>query len=336
MTHLVRTATVLVVLALSGACEKSDSTIEGSGELSDSERTLMGYLGAGSNLVFGGNYDRLMKYWETSPLRTLSESVMATAGNPNGMRDYMTCWVEQQHATDLMGSLEARPGAMSMTMVFRGITEKILTTCADRGGLEYRRDPDGKYIELKGLSDGRGGTANVGYYFVAPDTAFFSFELPVGFTGGGPLPMPDRAELEARVARAKAAPAADSAEFKALLAKADRSRPFWFSGSSAGTPLADKVGAGHGWLDADKDSLTFAFAVELDDAATAARAVSQFADARKSVAMLPPDLKQPAEAFLADAKLTASGKTLNGRFRLTNDVLNKALPAIQGLAGGGF
>ncbi|HEY8143379.1 MAG TPA: hypothetical protein VIG06_11940, partial [Kofleriaceae bacterium] len=134
--------------------------------------------------------------------------------------------------------------------------------------------------------------------------------------------------------KAKSAPAADDAQVLGLIAKADRTKPFWFSGTAAGTPLAGKVGSGHGWLDADASSLTFAFAVELSEAGAASKAVSAFDEAKKSVDQLPPQLKDAATAFLADAKLTSSGKTLNGRFRLTNEVLEKAAPALQSLMGG--
>lgn len=334
MIRITRAATVALVIA--GACEKAgDSTaIEGSGDLSETERALFAVLPAGSNLVFGGNYAKLMKYWDTSPLKKLSESFLAATDQTDGMRDYMTCWVEQERATDLAGSIEVKPDAVGMTMVFRGVTEKTLTSCAGKGGMKVARDADGKYIELQGLSNGMGGTANVGYYFVTPDTAFFALDMPLSLGAGQPPPTLGRADLEARVARAKAAPAASDAQVRALMAKADRSKPFWFSGSAAGTPMASMVGSGHGWLDADATSLTLAFSVELRDDAAASQAVSGFNEAKKSVDRLPPDLKQAAEGFLADARLTSSGKTLNGRFRLTNDVIEKAAPALQGLMGG--
>lgn len=326
-----RVAWLAVAAVLASACEKAgDSTaIEGSGELSPTERELFALLPAGSNLVFGGNYQRLMKYWETSPLKKLSESFLTASTQSDGLREYMNCWVEREHATDLAGALEVKPGAMAMTMVFHGVTEKVLTDCAERAGMKLQRDPDGKYVELQGMSNGIGGTSNVGYYFVTPETAYFSIDMPLGLTPGQPPPTLARRDLEARVATAKQAPAASSPEVRALMAKADRSKPFWFSGSSAGTPLAGAVGSGHGWLDADASSMTLAFSVELRDADSAAKAVSGFAEAKKQIGALPPDLKSAAEAFLADARLTASGKTLNGRFRLTNEVVDKAMPALQ-------
>jgi hypothetical protein len=332
------TLALALALALTGACEKAgeSTAIEGSGELNETERALFAVLPARSNLVFGGNYQKLMKYWETSPLKTLGESFLASAGQTDGMRDYMTCWVEHQNATDLAGSLEVKSGSIGLTMVFRGVNEKILTTCGERGGMKFARDADGKYVELHGLSNGMGGTTSVGYYFVTPDTAYFALDMPLALAPGQPLPTLGRAELEARIATAKAAPAANDPAVRALMAKADRSKPFWFSGSAAGTPLASAVGSGHGWLDADADSLTLAFAAELRDAESATRAVSAFNQAKGQVGQLPPDLKSAAEAFLADARLTSSGKTLNGRFRLSNDVINKAAPALKGLTGRGM
>jgi hypothetical protein len=274
-----------------------------------------------------------MKYWETSPLKKLSDSFLAATDETDAMREYMTCWVEQEHATDLAGALEVRSDSVGMVMVFRGVSEKLLTTCAERGGLKVARDPDGKFIEIQGLSNGLGGTTNAGYYLVTPDTAYFAIDMPIGLTPGQTLPVLSRADLEARVQKARANPAARDAKVRGLIARADRSRPFWFSGSSAGTPLAGQVGTGHGWIDADARSLTLAFSVELKDAETASGAVSGFEQAKKSVDQLPPDLRGAATAFLADASLTSSGKTLNGRFRLTNDVVDRAAPALQGLMG---
>ena len=149
MIRIGRGSTVAVagalVLVLASACEKAgDSTeIQGSGELSATEKALFAVLPAGSNMVFGGNYQKLMKYWETSPFKKLSESFLALGGQTDGMREYMTCWVERQSATDLAGSLEVRSNAIGMTMVFRGVDEKILTACAERGGMKFTRDPDG-------------------------------------------------------------------------------------------------------------------------------------------------------------------------------------------------
>ena len=325
----------LALVLAGGACEKAgESTdIEASGELSASEQELFTLLPAGSNLIFGGNYRKLMKHWDTSPLKKLSESALVAAGETDGMRDYMTCWVEQEHATDLAGALEVKSDGIGMIMVFRGVNEKLLTSCAERGGMTFKRDPDGKYIELQGLSNGAGGTTNAGYYLVTPNIAYFALDMPLGARLGQPLPTLARADLEARIQKAKEAPAAKDAQVRGLMAKADRSKPFWFSGSAAGTPAASQLGTGHGWLDADAGSMTLAFSVELSDAGTASKAVSGFDAAKKQVDQLPPDLKDAAKAFLADARLTSSGRTLNGRFRLTNEVVNKAMPALQGLMG---
>ena len=337
MLNIARGSALVMALLFAGsACEKAgESTeIDGSGELSASEQELFSLLPAGANMVFGGNYRKLMKYWETSPLKKLSESFLAAGGGQtDGMRDYMTCWVEQEHATDLAGALEIQSDRIGMVMVFRGVSEKLLTTCAERGRMTFKRDPDGKYIELQGLSNGVGGTANAGYYLVTPNIAYFAIDMPLGAGMGQPLPTLGRAELESRIEKAKAAPAAKDAQVRGLMAKADRSKPFWFSGSAAGTPAASSIGTGHGWLDADADSMTLAFSVELTEASTASQAVSSFNQAKNHIDQLPPDLKDAAQAFLADAKLTSSGRSLNGRFRLTNQVINKALPALQGLMG---
>ena len=319
-------------------CEKDGSGgTKASGAPTKAESELLAHIPAGANLVFGGNYQKLMEYWETSPLKSLSETMMAAgagADQSDKMRDYMTCWMEQKNATDMVGSMELTGNAMSMTMIFRGVDEKTLTSCADKGGYKYTTSEDGKYLELQGVPAGMGRTTNVGYYFVDPTTAFFTVDAPMGLAASGEMPMPTRADLEAKLAKAKASPATGDPAFMKLLGMADRSKPFWFAGSAAGTPLAEQLESGHGWIDADKTSMTIGFSVELAQAEMATQAVEQFKQIKGSLGMLPPDLKAVAEEFLESAKLEASGKTLSGRFKITNDMLNKAIPAVKGMMGG--
>ena len=318
-------------------CEKDGGGGKSSGAPSQAESELLSHIPAGANLVFGGDYQKLMEYWETSPLKTLSETMMAAgagADQSDKLRDYMTCWLEQKNATSMIGSMELGGGEISMTMIFRGVDEKVFTSCADKGGYKYTRSEDGKYLELQGVPAGMGQTTNVGYYFVDPTTAFFTMQAPMGLAASGTMPMPTRADLEAKLAKAKASPATGDPAFMKLVGMADRSKPFWFAGSAVGTPLAEQVESGHGWIDADKESMTIGFSVDLAQAEMASQAVEQFKQVKGSLGMLPPDLKSVAEQFLDSAKLEASGKNLSGRFKITNDMLNKAIPAVQSMMGG--
>jgi hypothetical protein len=329
-------AFLLVVLLLGFGCEKAGTNIKGSGSLSDSEKALLKHIPSGANLLFGGDYERFMEYWENSPLRKFSESMAAAAMGNNSMQSYMNCWIEKEKGTKLAGSLALKGGSMEMTMVFTGMKPEVLTTCADEAKMAYKKDDDGKYIELQGISDGLGGSSNIGYYFVDESTAFFAFEMPIALLEAGNVPTPDRKALEERVAAAAKSPAIDDDAMKALLEKANRSKAFWFSGTAAGTPAAEHVKEGHGWVDVDKSSLTLAFSIELTDASMAAKAVEEFKGLDSKLGMMPPMIKEPAEEFLKDAKLENSGGTLRGRFVLKNSLLDKVLPLAQGMGGMGF
>jgi hypothetical protein len=335
---LARWTLVTALVVMASGCEKDGPAgTRSSGAPSAAETELLAHIPAGANIVFGGNYQKLMEYWEKSPLKKLSETMVAATGGgdqSDKLREYMTCWVQQKNATEMLGSMDLASSGMVMTMIFRGLDDKTLTTCADKGGYAYTRSEDGKYIELQGVPTAAGQTTSVGYYFVDPTTAFFAMEVPMGISDADQIPMPTRADLEARLARAKASPATGDSAVMKLVGMADRSKPFWFAGSAAGTPLAGQVESGHGWIDADKDSMTIGFSMELGKAEMATQAVEQFNQIKGSLGMLPPDLKAVAESFLKSAKLEASGKTLTGRFRITNDLLNKAIPAVQGMMGG--
>lgn len=332
MKQIARLSLLTALVVAAGGCEKEGAKTKSSGAPSETESALLSHIPAGANLVFGGNYQKLMEYWETSPLKKLSETMMAAGGGDQSdkMRDYMTCWVEQKSATDMIGSMEMSGGGMAMTMIFRGVDAKTLTACADKAGYTYTKSEDGKYIELQGVEAAMGQTSNVGYYFVDPQTTFFAMEAPIGMAADGNIPMPNRADLEAKLAKAKESPATGDPAFMKLVGMADRSKPFWFAGSAAGTPLAAQLSSGHGWIDADKSSMTIGFAVELGQEEMAKMAVEQFKQIKGSLGMLPPDLKAAAEQFLESAKLEASGKTLSGRFKITNDMLEKAVPAFEG------
>jgi hypothetical protein len=321
---------LLVFLVAGAACERRGGS-GGSGALSGDEKALFAHLPADANVVFGGDYERFMKHWDSSPLKKFSESALAEiAGTQDGMRDYMTCWVEEDVKATLAGSMKVAGLGVTMNMVFGGLGSDTLTRCADKGGLKYRKDEDGKYIELQEIPDGLGGTSNLGYYYIDSTTAYFSVDIGLGGAASGLT----REDLEGRLKSAARASAADSSEIEAMVKKADRSRAFWFAGSARGTPLASNLDGGYGWFDLDKNSMTFAFSAELKSASAASDAVKQFNEMSKGLALLPPDLRQAAESVLEKSKLTSSGKTLNGHFEIPNDALAKALSFVEGMAGG--
>jgi hypothetical protein len=334
MAHLVlpaaRAALLIALLLPLGACKKEGDS-KGSGALTDTEASLIGLLPADANVVFGADYGKVMSYWETSPLKRLAESALA---GQNGMRSYMECWIKQNDSLELVGSMSLAGNALSMTMVVRGMGPGTFATCAKDSGFVIHKDADGKYLEIRDVPDGRGGTSTVGYLFPDPKTAITSMDVSIGGLGIASSRGGNRSELEALLAKYRANPASKSEAIKSMLGRADRTKAFWFTGSTANTPAADKLGSGHGYIDASKDALIIGFSVELDSAATASEAVDQFKQLRSMVGAAPPKLRDAAESFLDASKLSASGKTLNGRFEITNKMLDSALPALRGMMPG--
>ena len=297
---------------------------------------LLAYLPGGAQVVFGGNYKNFMDYWTTSPLKGFSETMMKGMGNAgSGMSDYMSCWVEIGSAVELVGSLETAASGGAMRMVFSGLGGKALSTCAEKGG--FKTKAEGKFLEITGVPDGMGGEASVAYYLIDDNTTYFYQDMPFG---GDTPAKTTAAMLEADMKKASESSAAKDAAMQAMLAKADRSKAFWFSGSAAGTPIADKVGEGNGWIGVDKTSLSIGFSIDILEEGMAAQAVAGFGMAESQLGMLDgmgpqgKELKVLAKQFLDDAKLSNEGNQLTGQFKITNELLEKALPMAQAAMGG--
>ena len=330
MRNILTAISLVAVAVLSPACEKDGSNIKikGSGELSDTERTLLGQLPAGAQLVFGGSYKKFMDYWNNSPMKKMVASMTPNSGV---MSEWMDCWTNVSDVA-IAGSFESSDDTNRVRILFQGLEKSMLEECAQKTSIDLKKDDDGKYLELSGVPDGLGGTSTMGYYFTDDNTALIAMDITGLTPGTKPIPA-TRAQLEADIAKAAASPAVDSAGIKELLKKADRSKPFWFSGTAANTALAEKVKDGHGWIDTSKDAITFRFSVALVDASDAKKAVDAFGQAKSQLkdapaAALPggEQTKDVALAFFKGASLSHSGGTLTGNFELTNDMLEKLLP----------
>lgn len=334
LTAIAAAAFVLTV----SACEKTGSNIKikPSGELTDTERALLGHLPAGAQVVFGGNYKKFMEYWDDSPMKELVKSMTPSSG---AMGDWMDCW-SNVGDVEFAGSLQVSAGTGRVRVLFRGLKKAMLEECGQKSSIDIEIDPDGKYLELRGIPDGLGGTSSLGYYFPDDATAFFAMDMQGLTAGRKPAPV-KRAQLEADIAKAAASPAVDSADIKDLLVKADRSKPFWFSGSASGTPIADKVTSGHGWMDTTKNAITFRFSVTLTEAAMAKQIVSGFQQTKGQLSDTPAELmpggqqtKDVALAFFKGASMSHSGGTLAGNFKITNDMLEKLIPLSSAMMPG--
>lgn len=319
-------------LSLATSCSKEDTNkISASGELSKSEQGLLALLPASGQVVFGGKYAKFVDYWKNSPLKSLAGDLMKMSGAKNDMSDYMNCWMDQG-AKDmkLAGTVNFANGGIDMRMVFGGMSKDVFTKCAGKGGMASKMDEDGKYLELQDMPDGVGGKYDLGYYFVDDTTTYFS--LKMSMTGGAPKSA-TRAEIEADIKGAANSSAANSAELGALAKKADRSKSFWFAGTTKGTEAADKLKGGVGWMDADSNSMSMGFSVQLTDSSKPAEAVKEFGKAKEKVGSLPPGFKGPVEALIKDVHLSADGDTLSGRITLKNEILEKLIPQAKMMMG---
>lgn len=338
MLRVMRTLIVgLLIATFSGSGCSKDKT--GSAPLSEAESGLFAHLPGNAQIVFGGSYTDFVTYWKDSPLQAFFTDMFDKMGGSSGsMGDYMSCWADMGKDLKFAGSMRI-DSELSMQMIMTGAALDVLEKCAAKGDFKVNKDDDGKYLELTGVPDGLGGTTSVGYYLVDSQNVLFSMSLPLAnlATGGKPSAT-TRAGLEAVLKEAHASPASKSDSVAALLKKADASRAFWFAGSAAGTPIASELKGGHGWFDAEKTALSFGFTVELTDPKKAAEAVTAFKSVSGQLDMLAAmggpqggELKTAAENFLKDAKLDNDGGTLTGRFKITNDFLNKVLPIAKSM-----
>ncbi len=331
MKNLVLTLSLVSGLCMTASCKKEDSgKVSASGELNSSEKGLLAHLPGDGQVVFGGRYGKFMDYWKNSPLKGLASDLMKMTGQKSDMSDYMNCWMEEGgEKMTIAGTLNMQGQGVEMRMVFGGLKKELFIKCAGKGGMASKVDEDGKYLELQNVPNGMGGTYNIGYYFINDETTLFAMTMSV--LGSAPKTA-NRAELEAALKSVESASAASNSELAALAKTADRSKAFWFAGSAKGTPLADKIKGGTAWIDADSTSLSMGFSIQVTDSEMPKTAVDGYNKAKGDLGkMVPPGFKKPLETFLKDVHLSADGETLNGRFKLTNEVLDEVVPQAKGM-----
>ncbi len=323
-------------LALSACGGSSANGVKGPGEVaSQPEKVhqggLLGYLPPEGQIVFGGKYQPFLEYWKNSALKAPVAALMGKyGGESNDMGGMMDCWLSTGGISETAATFTIGENSGVIRMAFSGFEKAAFKTCGEKGGYTVSISEDGKYLEMQGLPDGRGGTTNAGYYFINDTTVYYAQKMPLD-TSNSFAPS-TRADLEADLKWSLETSAATDPAIQALVAKADQSKAMWFAGSAAGTPAAEKIVGGHGWIDADATSLHIGFSIESVDTQMPAQAVQGFEQAKGQVSML--DMMAPgatavANEFLADMTLSADGAWLKGEFKLTNSVINKALPILQ-------
>lgn len=319
----------LLAISVVGCEKSSDSVGQPSGALKESESTLLKHLPESSKVVFGGNYKQFLKNWDTSPLKKMAEMAAEMGGDKNGMQEYMSCWAKEASSSNFAGGVGMAGSGFNLSMVFDNLSADTMKKCAEIGGYTFKVDADGKFAQIVGVPDGMGGTTDASYYFVAPTTVLFSMDMELGA-----MPKsPDRSGLEAFIASAKKSSAADSAGIKAMIAKADRSKAFWFAGDASGTPASDTVSGGHGWLDMDASGMSFGFSMDFASSEMPKQAVDGYSQLKDKVGSLPDPFKKPVKKILASSSLKASGKTLKGKFKVSNSAMEELMPAMSMLGG---
>ncbi|MCP4449272.1 MAG: hypothetical protein GY811_28660, partial [Myxococcales bacterium] len=270
-----------------------------------------------------------MKHWDKSALKKFAAIAASMGGEQNGMQDYMQCWASETSVSTFAGTMTMEGAGFDLSMVFDELNAATMKKCAETGGYTFNVEPDGKFAQIIGIPDGMGGTTDASYYFVAPDTVLFSMSMDLG----GIPKSPGRAELESFLASAKENPASNSAEIKSMIEKSDRSKSFWFAGSAAGTPLSDKLNGGQGWLDMNASGISIGFAMEFTSADIPKEAAKGFSELKSKVGSLPEQFRKPLKKVLSSSSLKASGRTLSGKFTISNSVMEELIPAMQMMGG---
>lgn len=296
---------------------------------------LLFRLPPGANIIFGGNYGRLLAFVEAH-LKPLVDGLGAAAGQGpdlgDSVRSYVECFGAYANNVEFAGSVEVRDGAFKMRLIFGGVTLDVLERCANKLEFAFRKDDDGKYFELQDLPDGSGGKASAGYYFSEAEVVHFLVATESSLRGTTLKPA-SRDELEADVAQA--ATPEQAQRMKVMLEAVDRRSGFWMAGLAEGTPLASSVVGGQAWIDADRNSMTFEASVEFRDSAQAEMLAVRFRQLETQLVTLDrmgpsgAKLKEAAKSFFELARVENSQGTLKGHFVVTAGMLKNVVPFVD-------
>lgn len=279
------------VLAVAG-CEKSSS---GSGALGAEDTALLKDLPSGNVAIVGGNYMKLQNFMQSSMGKMVRDVGAATTGN-EGMGKWMDCFAKFPKLR-LVGGLALRPKGFDMRMVFAGMSVGDVTGCAKDAGFKTNVDGDGKFaaIEIPSMMM----NVTQGYITLPDGSLYMRQSMSLGMMPS--MEPTTRTDLEADVAKLGQGTAADDKALVELAAKADRNQTFWFAGSGAGTPIADKLGEIYGAIDID-NGIRADVTVQLVDSALADQAEQTFDTMKKMSDQLPPDVRGVIDQLKLDRK----------------------------------
>jgi len=303
-------------LAATG-CEKAHH--KSSGPLGDDDLAMLRDLPGGNVALIGGNYMKMQNFMQ-SALGQLAEDAMEKAGAGKGMKDWMQCFADQKDLKVAGGV--ALQGGLEMRLAFRGMTIDQVDACAKRAGFTHTIDPDHKYVEIE-VPGSAGQTFAQGYLALADGTVYNRQRIAISI-----IPSVDpasRSDLESDARNLSTSNATNDRALLALAAKADRSQTFWFAGSGAHTPAADKVGDIYGSLDID-GGLKADVTVGFTDKSLATQLEQGLEQAKKMSDSLPPDVR----SLIKDISLHRDGGSVRIVATLTDTQL-KSLSHMGGL-----
>lgn len=306
-------------LALAG-CEKAKS--KSSGPLGDTDLALLKDLPGGNVALVGGNYMKMQNFMQSSLGQIADQMMEKATGDSKGFKDWMQCFADMKQLTVAGGV--AIQGGFEMRLVFKGTTVEAVDACAKKAGFTHTLDADHKYVEIEVPGPG-GATIAQGYLQLADGAVYNRQNLALGLMPS--VESATREGLEADAAKTKTSNATGDKQLVALAAKADRSQTFWFVGSGANTPAADKIGDVYGSFDIDsgiKADVTVGFT----DKKLAGQLEDGLAQAKKMSDQLPPDMR----SILDDLSLHRDGDSV----RIVAKLSDAQIKSLSKLGGGGM
>lgn len=323
---------LVVVLALCVAgmgCEKSGGfSSKGSGKLTADENQLLSHLPAGNTGLFGGNYMKLQKYMQSSPMASMMSALNKQSP---GLTEWTNCFVEIPNMS-LLGGVKIGKSA-EMAFVTKGMTIEQVEACAKRAKFPVTVDPDKKFIGFEMANPL--GPIKTGYLVLADGTLYTRQAFPLGGAlGGGGMAEAisvDRATLEAEAAAVAKANASQDTALLAELDHVDRSKAMWFVGSGARTAIADKLGLVYGTIDIG-NGMAFDITAEVKDKQIADKIAEGVPEMKKQAGSMPGGLGPIVEQLQFDR----SGDKLRFGLKLTDEQLSTLFKTMGSMMGGGF
>ncbi|MBX3158328.1 MAG: hypothetical protein KF773_20330 [Deltaproteobacteria bacterium] len=311
---------LLSAAALSAGCEKSREP-SGSGELSSGDKDMFRNLPSGSPIVFGGNYMKVAQFMEQTGLGAVS----AKLDSAKGMQAFMTC-LGMNDKLKIAGSMAISERTADMRMVMGGIGAGEVEGCAKKIEATYKADGDYLTVEV---SDPK---SDVAFLKLKDGSLYTRVEGKGGGMGGMGAPKYQalsREDLEADVASAKKGSIADDGKLNDIVAKVDRTQTFWFAGSLAGTPAADKVKEVYGSMDLT-DGFGIFVSVQVADPSLADKAEEGIDQVKSMSDALPGELK----TLLKELDFKRKGDRIRVSLKLSTEQVGRVVKSLGGLMGG--